>query len=167
MLPALLLRGADLAHFNRKRLAWSHPGALEIRYFGFGVIITAAVWMSFPLAFFGSLNTSGRAYTAIVLCGMTCGSVTVLAPSKTLSALFSFFLVVPTAILFCCLPVKPISSLVCSGFYLYASSRLAHRATIAAIELARSNEGLLLEMERERRRTMDSWIWTSSKRLTM
>jgi diguanylate cyclase (GGDEF)-like protein len=88
---------------------------------------------------------------------MAGGSATVLAPSKTLSAFFCAFLVLPTSILFLSFPGSEntfLGILGCIFFgVMYASSRVTNRAAMTAIRLSRANEALLAAMEDERQRT--------------
>src|SRR4051794_23836184 len=102
MTAVLVLRGLDI-FLRRFRTSTSDTPAREIRRFGIGLIAASALWAAFPQAFLARLNQTGRAYTAIVLCGMVGGSVTVLAPSRGLSLAFCAFLVLPASIRFLCL----------------------------------------------------------------
>ncbi|HEY3455168.1 MAG TPA: diguanylate cyclase, partial [Bryobacteraceae bacterium] len=153
----LLLRGLDVLHFHRVRASRLRSGRIEIQRFALGVIVTAALWAAFPLSFLRELNQTGRACTAIVLCGMAGGSATVLAPSKTLSSFFCAFLVLPASVLFLSFPgsENTFLGLLGCGFFgiMYASSRLTNRAAMTAIRLSRANEALLAAMEDERQRT--------------
>jgi len=153
----LLLRGLDVLHFHRVRVSHVRSGRTEIQRFALGVIVTAALWAAFPLSFLCELNQTGRASTAIVLCGMAGGSATVLAPSKTLVSFFCAFLVLPTAVLFLSFPGSENTFLGLLGFgffgIMYASSRVTNRAAMTAIRLSRANEALLAAMEDERQRT--------------
>jgi diguanylate cyclase (GGDEF)-like protein len=153
----LVLRGLDVLHFHRVRLLGVRSGRAEIQRFALGVIVTAALWAAFPLSFLRELNQTGRASTAIVLCGMAGGSATVLAPSKTLASFFCAFLVLPAAALFLSFPGSENTFLGLLGFgffgIMYASSRLTNRAAMTAIRLSRVNEALLSAMEDEHQRT--------------
>jgi diguanylate cyclase (GGDEF)-like protein len=153
----LVARGADILHFYRSRRSSFRTGRREIQRFGVGVVIAAVLWAAFPILTLSHLNQTGRAYTAIVLCGMVGGSATVLAPSKTLSLIFCGFLVLPTATLFLSFPGVQNTFLGILGFGFFAvmvvSSRVTNRATMTAVSLSRANESLVVEMEDERRRT--------------
>jgi hypothetical protein len=106
MMLVLLARGVDILHFHKIRTVQlpKCPPRREIQRFGCGLIAAAVVWSAFPLMFLSSLSQSGRAYTAMVLCGMVGGGATVLAPSKILSLLFCSFLVLPVSLFFLSFP---------------------------------------------------------------
>ncbi|HTF61905.1 MAG TPA: GGDEF domain-containing protein, partial [Edaphobacter sp.] len=82
---------------------------------------------------------------------MAGGSATVLAPSKSLSLFFCAFLVLPTSIRFLFLPGGAsifLGILGCAFFLvMFASSRVAHRATMTAVRLSRTNEALVVKMK--------------------
>lgn len=150
MTAVLVLRGFDI--FRRRfRTSTSDGAAREIRRFAIGAIAAAALWAAFPLAFLGQLDQSGRAYTAIVLCGMVGGSVTVLSPSRALSLAFCSLLVLPASLRFLCFAGdanKFLGILGCFFFVVMAvSSRVAHRATMDSVRLSRTNQALLLAMQ--------------------
>jgi signal transduction histidine kinase len=146
----LLLRGLDI-FLRRFRASASDNAIREIRRFGIGVIAVSILWAVFPVAFLGRLSETGRAYTAIVLGGMVGGSVTVLSPSRSLSLIFCSFLVLPASIRFLCLEGSANKFLGFLGCFFFvvmvASSRVAHRATMSSLQLARKNEALLLGTE--------------------
>ena len=48
----LVARGIDIWHFRKVRALWRWPGRLNIQCFGLGVVVTAALWGAFPIAFF-------------------------------------------------------------------------------------------------------------------
>ncbi len=150
----LVLRGLDI-FLHRFRTSTMHTEDRELRRFGIGLIAASVLWAAFPLAFLARLNQTGRAYTAIVLCGMVGGSATVLAPSQGLSFAFCALLVLPASIRFLCLegaPNKFFGILGCFFFIvMIASSRVANRATISSLRLGRANEGLLLAMSEANR----------------
>lgn len=150
MTAVLVLRGLDI-FLHRFRTSASDTAAREIRRFGIGLIAASALWAAFPLAFLAQLNQTGRAYTAIVLCGMVGGSATVLAPSRRLSLAFCALLVLPASIRFLCLAGGANKFLGILGFLFFlvmvASSRVAHRATMDSVRLSRTNEALLLAMQ--------------------
>ena len=156
MTSVLLLRGLDIL-FYRLKPASNWQGILQIRRFGLGLITTALLWSVFPLAFLAQLDQVGRAYTAIVLCGMVGGSATVLSPSKALSLIFCAFLVLPTAVLFLLFPGGENTFLGCLGLMffvvMFVSSRVAHRATMNSVLLSRTNQALVVRMDEERQRT--------------
>ena len=156
MTTVLLLRGLDIL-FYRLKPASNWQGILQIRRFGLGLITTALLWSVFPLAFLAQLDQVGRAYTAIVLCGMVGGSATVLSPSKALSLIFCAFLVLPTAVLFLLFPGGENTFLGCLGLMffvvMFVSSRIAHRATMNSVLLSRTNQALVVRMDEERQRT--------------
>jgi diguanylate cyclase (GGDEF)-like protein len=153
----LAMRGIDILHFHRFRSAHFRSGVREILRFGVGVVATAALWAAFPIVMLRDLTQTGRACTAIVLCGMVGGGATVLAPSKTLSLIFCVLLVLPTSTLFLFLPGAQNTFLGVLGWAFFAvmliSSRVTNRATMTALRLSRANEALIGEMEDERRRT--------------
>jgi diguanylate cyclase len=150
MTAVLVLRGLDI-FLHRFRTSPSDTAAREIRRFGIGLIAASALWAAFPLAFLAHLNQTGRAYTAIVLCGMVGGSATVLSPSRGLSLAFSALLVLPASICFLSLAgdvSKFLGILGCFFFVvMLASSRVAHRVTMDSVRLSRTNEALLLAMQ--------------------
>ena len=150
----LVLRGSDI-YLHRFRSSAPDMAVREIRRFGIGVIAASVLWAAFPLAFLARLNQTGRAYTAIVLCGMVGGSATVLAPSQGLSFAFSALLVLPASIRFLCLndgANKFLGILGCFFFVvMVASSRLANRATMDSLRLGRANEALLVAMRKANR----------------
>jgi diguanylate cyclase (GGDEF)-like protein len=156
MTAVLLLRGLDILLYRLKPSS-SSQGIQQIRRFGLGLITTALLWSIFPVAFLAHLDQVGRAYMAIVLCGMVGGSATVLSPSKTLSLIFCAFLVLPTAVLFLLLPGAENTFLGCLGLMFFAvmlvSSRVAHRATMNSVLLSRTNQALVIRMDEERQRT--------------
>jgi signal transduction histidine kinase len=149
MTAVLVLRGFDI-FLRRLRTSASDTPAREIRRFGIGLIAASALWAAFPLAFLARLNQTGRAYTAIVLCGMVGGSATVLAPSRGLSLAFCALLVLPASLCFLSLPGdanKFFGVLGCFFFaVMLASSRVAHGAIMDSVRLSRTNEALLLAM---------------------
>lgn len=146
----LLLRALDI-FFHRFRVSASNNATKEIRRFGIGLIAVSILWAAFPVAFLGRLSQASRAYTAIVLCGMVGGGATVLSPSRRLSFAFCSFLVLPASVRFLCLEGsanKFLGILGCLFFVvMVASSRIAHRATMSSLQLARKNEALLLGMQ--------------------
>src|SRR4051812_46363693 len=150
MTAVLVLRGLDI-FLRRFRISASDTPAREIRRFGIGLIAASALWAAFPQAFLARLNQTGRAYTAIVLCGMVGGSVTVLAPSRGLSFAFCAFLVLPASIRFLCLAGDANKFLGLLGCFFFlvmlASSRVAHRAIMDSVRLSRTNKALLLAMQ--------------------
>ncbi|HXE14502.1 MAG TPA: ATP-binding protein [Bryobacteraceae bacterium] len=145
----LLLRGLDI-FLRRFRISVSDNAIREVRRFGVGLIGVSILWAAFPVAFLGRLSQTGRAYTAIVLCGMVGGSVTVLSPSRGLSFAFCSFLVLPASVRFLFLEGSANKFLGILGCFFFvvmvASSRVAHRATMSSLQLARKNEALLLGM---------------------
>ena len=147
----LMVRGLDI-FFHRFRTSAFTPAAREIRRFGIGLVSAAVLWAAFPLAFLAHLNQTGRAYTAIVLCGMVGGGATVLAPSRRLSTAFCALLVLPASVEFLSLPGHANKFLGLLGFFFFvvmvASSRIANRAIIDSIRLSRTNEALLFEMQK-------------------
>jgi signal transduction histidine kinase len=149
MTAVLILRGLDI-FLHRFRNSGSETAAHEIRRFGIGLIAASVLWAAFPLAFLARLNQTGRAYTAIVLCGMVGGSVTVLAPSQRLSFAFCALLVLPASVRFLSLAGhanKFLGILGCLFFLvMLASSRVANRATMDSVRLGRTNEALLAAM---------------------
>jgi signal transduction histidine kinase len=151
MTAVLVLRGLDI-FLHRFRTSATDTAAREIRRFGIGLIAASALWATFPLAFLAHLNQTGRAYTAIVLCGMVGGSATVLAPSRGLSLAFCALLALPASIRFLSLPGdanKFFGILGCFFFLvMLASSRVAHRATMDSVRLSRTNEAFLLAMQK-------------------
>ncbi len=150
MTAVLVIRGLDV-FLHRFRTSASNTPVREIRRFSIGLIAASVLWAAFPLAFLGQLNQTGRAYTAIVLCGMVGGSATVLAPSRGLSLVFCSLLVLPASIRFLCFAGdanKFFGILGCFFFLvMLASSRVAHRATMDSIRLSHTNEALLLGMQ--------------------
>jgi signal transduction histidine kinase len=146
----LLLRGLDI-FLRRLRISNSENAIREIHRFGVGLIAVSVLWAAFPLAFLERLNQAGRAYTAIVLCGMVGGSATVLSPSRGLSLAFCSFLVLPASFRFLFLEgsVNKFLGILGCFFFLVmvASSRVAHRATMSSLQLAGKNEALLLGMQ--------------------
>jgi signal transduction histidine kinase len=150
MTAVLALRGLDI-FLRRFRTSASETPAREIRRFGIGLLTASVLWAAFPLAFLARLNQTGRAYTAIVLCGMVGGSATVLAPSRGLSLTFCAFLVLPASIRFLSLAGDAnifFGILGCLFFLvMLASSRLAHQAIMDSVRLSRTNEALLLAMQ--------------------
>jgi signal transduction histidine kinase len=154
MTAVLVLRGLDI-FLHRFRVSASDTATREIRRFGIGLIAASVLWAAFPLAFLARLNQTGRAYTAIVLCGMVGGSATVLSPSQGLSFVFCALLVLPASIRFLCLEGganKFLGILGCFFFVvMVASSRVANRATMDSLRLGRTNEALLLAMREANR----------------
>jgi signal transduction histidine kinase len=154
MTVVLVLRGLDI-FFHRFRTSTSDTSAREIRRFGIGVIAAAILWAAFPVAFLAHLNQTGRAYTAIILCGMVGGGVTVLAPSRRLSLAFCAFLILPASVEFLFLAGDANKFLGLLGWFFFfvmlASSRVANRAIMDSIHLSRTNEALLLAMQEANR----------------
>ncbi len=54
----LLFRCADIYRYRLKGI--SIRGRQAVRHFGYGIIITAALWAAFPLLFFNSLTLAGK-----------------------------------------------------------------------------------------------------------
>lgn len=154
MTAVLILRGLDIL-FHRSRTSPLDTAVREVRRFGIGLIAASVLWAAFPIAFLARLNQTGRAYTAIVLCGMVGGSATVLAPSQGLSFAFCALLVLPASVRFLGLEGsgnKFLGILGCFFFIIMvASSRVAHRATMDSLRLGRANEALLLAMRETNR----------------
>ena len=152
----LLLRCADIYRYRLKGIS-IRSGRQAVRYFGYGLMITAALWVAFPLLFFNSLTVAGKSWTAIVLAGMAGGSVTVLSPSRTLAVTYCAALLLPTSILFLLLPGvqnKFLGILGCMFFAVMSrSSKVAHESTMTAVRLSRANEALVVQMEVEHQRT--------------
>ncbi len=156
MTGVLLLRGLDIL-LHRLNVSSNRKGRTQVRRFGLGLTATAALWAVFPVAFLAQLNQTGRAYTAIVLCGMAGGSATVLSPSKILSLIFCAFLVLPASVLFLFFPGGENTFLGCLGLMFFVvmvvSSRVAHRATMNSVLLSHTNQALVIRMDEERQRT--------------
>jgi hypothetical protein len=157
MSSVLAIRGLDILHFHRFRISSFRSGVQERLRFGVGVVASAALWAAFPMAMLRDLSQTGRAYTAIVLCGMVGGGATVLAPSRTLSLIFCAFLVLPTSTIFLFLHGRENTFLGILGWAFFAvmsiSSRVTNRATMTALRLSRDNEALMNQMDNERRQT--------------
>lgn len=157
MTAVLTTRGFDVLHFQRSRKAKIQHPRKEIFRFGMGVIAAAVLWASFPISMLRDLSETGRACTAIVLCGMVGGGATVLSPSKLLSLIFCALVVVPTSVVFLSLPGAQNAFLGILGLAFFvvmlASSRVTHGATMAALYLSRANEMLIEQMHNERSRT--------------
>lgn len=151
----LLLRCADIYRYRLNGIS-IRSGRQAVRYFGYGLMITAALWVAFPLLFFNSLTVAGKSWTAIILAGMAGGSVTVLSPSRTLAVIYCAALLLPASILFLLLPGvqnKFLGILGCMFFAVMSrSSKVAHESTMTAVRLSRANEALVVQMEIEQQR---------------
>ncbi len=156
MTSVLLWRCADIYRYRLKEIS-IRGGQQAMRHFGYGLIVTAALWGAFPLLFFSDLTLAGKACTAIVLSGMVGGSATVLSPSRTLAGIYCAALALPPSILFLFLPGvenKFLGILGCVFLVVMSrSSRVAHEATMTAVRLSRANEALVVQMALEQQRT--------------
>src|SRR6185437_501633 len=125
--------------------------------FGAGLFAAAFLWAVFPPAFFPRLDLTGRATAAVILCGMAGGGATVLAPSQTLALSFCAALIWPATLFFLFSNTFQggiLGTLGCVFFVVMAvSSRLAHRATMTAVRLSRTNEALVTAVTEEREHT--------------
>jgi diguanylate cyclase (GGDEF)-like protein len=146
----LALRGLDILIAKRS-------GHGQIVRFGIGVIASGILWAVFTLLFLRSLNLLGRTSVVIVLCGMIGGSATVLAPSRVLAITYCALLALPAAYIFLTTPGVEntvLGIIGCTYFAVVsASSGITRRATMAALQLSRANERLVLDMTEERQRT--------------
>ena len=149
----LSLRAIDVVHFRRMGDGSDRLGRQDIRRFGMGLIATAILWAAFPLAELRVLDPMGRASTAVILAAMVGGSVTVLSPSLVLSTIYCASLLLPASTLFLLLPGFENTFLGILGWVFFIvmlmSSRVAHRATMSAVELSRTNEALLADLRSE------------------
>lgn len=155
MTGILALRMLDVRLWHKRE--GPRDGFREIRRFGTGVLSAATLWAAFPLIFFSDLNQTGRAASAIILCGMAGGSATVLAPSQTLALIFCAALIWPATLFFLFssdFESRILGALGCVFFIVMAiSSRLTHRTIMRAVRLSHANEKLLIAVTREQERT--------------
>ncbi|HEX4771055.1 MAG TPA: EAL domain-containing protein [Bryobacteraceae bacterium] len=159
----LALRAIDVLRFGKpgSGLGVSDPivrnAKLGLWRFGAGVIATGILWGLFAGLFLKNLDDIGRSATAVVLCGMVGGSITVLSPSRGLAIVYNALLVLPASILFVTFPGPQYTlfGVVGCGFFVVManSSRISHKATMTALRLSRINERLLHDMAEERGRT--------------
>lgn len=151
----LLLRCADIYRYRLRGISIL-GGRQAVRRFGYGLMLTAALWAAFPVLFFNDLTLAGKACTAVVLAGMVGGSATVLSPSRTLAGMYCAALTLPPSILFLFLPGlenKFLGGLGCVFLVVMSiSSKVAHESTMAAVRLSRANEALIVQMGLEQQR---------------
>jgi diguanylate cyclase (GGDEF)-like protein len=154
MAVVLLLRTLYARLSNGRRTGSSWDGNTEIRRFAFGVVLTALLWIAFPLAFFPSLDLVGRSATAIVLSALAGGSGTVLAPSLALSIGYCASMLLPASFLFLRsggLENHVLGVLGCIFFVVMLfSARVSHASILASIRLNHANQRLLIEVEGQR-----------------
>lgn len=150
-------RLADVFRFGRATPGTVRDSKIDFWRFGAGTIAAGILWGLFACLFLKSLDEIGRNTTAIVLCGMVGGSITILSPSRALATVYNALLVLPASFLFLSLPgaQSAFVGILGTGFFVVManSSRISHKATMAALRLSRVNERLLNDMAEERHRT--------------
>jgi PAS domain S-box-containing protein len=153
----LCLRGCDIFLGYKQSAQPDWDGRRAIRRFGFGVVVTGALWAAFPLLFFSSLNETGRMALAVILSAMAGGSTTVLAAEETLARAYCALLLLPASFMFVLAGGRESTSLgLLGGLYflvMAASARVTHRATMSAVVLSHKNEALMQRMDEEQQRT--------------
>ena len=154
MTGGLAIRSLDLLFSRRRRSSPAWSGGREILRFGCGVVLTAAIWIAFPLVFFSSLGGAGRTAMTIILSAMAGGSATVLGASLSLSIGYCAAMLLPVSIMFLRAGGQDDQILGMLGGIFFAtmvlSSRVSHTSTMAALRLSRTNHGLLIEVEGQR-----------------
>ena len=154
MVGVLFVRTLDNRFSSRRRIGSSWNGDTEISRFGCGVVLTAILWIAFPLTFFSSLDLVGRSATAVILSALAGGGGTVLAPSLALSIAYCASMLVPASFMFlrsAGLENHVLGVLGCIFFAIMAlSARVSHASTLAAIRLKHTNQRLLVEVEGQR-----------------
>lgn len=154
MAVVLLLRTVDAKFSGGRRDGASWSGDCEICRFTCGVVLTALLWIAFPLAFFPSLDVVGRSATAIVLSALAGGSGTVLAPSLGLSIFYCAATLLPASFLFLQsggVENHGLGLLGCIFFVIMLfSARVSHTSILASIRLKHTNQRLLVEVEGQR-----------------
>lgn len=157
MMAVLLARSFDFLMWHLGRRVRGINGRGDIRRFGLGLVMAAALWAAFPPMFFFSLDQAGRAAATIILCGIAGGSATVLAPSQVLALTFCSATIWPATLVFLFSPHlrdRLLGVLGCVFFVVMAvSSRLAHRAAMSALRVSRANEALIAAVTEEHQRT--------------
>lgn len=160
MLLTVAMRTANLLTSRIRRTRSDWDGRTEIRRFGSGVLVTAAVWAVFPLLFFHELSQLERTTVAMVVSAMAGGSATVLSASQRQAIVYCGALLLPMSLMFLLTADNDgvfLGSLGIVFFILMAfSSRVTHSATIASLRLNRTNEALLVNMAEERARTEEA-----------
>jgi len=154
MIGGLVIRGLDAWSFRRRRSSLSWSGKEEIRRFGYGVVLTAVIWIALPLSFFSSLDQVGRTATAIILSAMAGGSLTVLAASLPLATGYCASMLLPASFMFFRTSgaENRILGILGSIFFVIMalSARVSHASTLAAIRLKHANQDLLTEVQGQR-----------------
>ena len=156
MLAVTLLRGFDvLIYFPRYRTG--NCGTRDIVRCNVVVLLTAAVWGSFPLAFFPVLDTDGLCAAMVIMTALAGGAMTTLAGSLVAGIGYSIFLLAPMAVMLCysslraqhfgaLLTVMMLAAIIWSG-------RLMNRSMVTSLILRHVNTGLLLAAEDQRKQT--------------
>ncbi|HEY3742236.1 MAG TPA: diguanylate cyclase [Bryobacteraceae bacterium] len=146
----LAARGWDLWRWRAIRQG-AYEGTTWLRRFTAGAMAHAAVWGVFPLIFFHFLDQVDRTVMAMIVSAMASGAVTVLAPSLQLATVYCMFLMLPPSLMFLLEGGKANSILGLLGIafcgILIHLARTSHRATLSAIRLSKTNEGLVSEMK--------------------
>jgi diguanylate cyclase (GGDEF)-like protein len=154
MSGALIARALEARFSGGRRIGLSWNGDTEIRRFGCGAVLTALLWIAFPVAFFSSLDLVGRSATAIILSALAGGGGTVLAPSLALAIGYCASMLLPASLMFLRsggMENHVLGILGCIFFAIMVlSGRVNHASILAGIRLKHANERLLVEVEGQR-----------------
>ncbi len=152
-----IARSLDILASKRRRARPNWDGRTELIRFGVGLVATAGAWIIFVLLFQGGLDGIERTTLWIVLSAMAGGSGALLGASLPLAITFAGSMLLPGSIMLLLMPggENTMLGLGGIGFFIFmcVSSTVVHRGTMSAIRTARANQRLVVEMERERRRS--------------
>ena len=146
-----VVRGWDLWRWHTHLHQTEFAGGTYIRRFSRGALTHAFGWAVFPFLFFNVIGQMDRSAMAMILSAMASGAVTVLSPALRLAIQFCLFLLVPVSLMFVAEGGRDNSILGFLGIVFCAIlihlARTSHHASLSAIRLSKTNEGLVEKMK--------------------
>jgi diguanylate cyclase (GGDEF)-like protein len=151
MQAIMAVRGWDLWRWRQDVGLPEYAGARWVRRFSIGALTHSIGWGAFPLLFFHRIGQMDRTVMVMILSAMASGAITVLAPSARLAMVFCMLLLLSPSAMFL---MEGGGTNAVIGFLgvvfciiLIRLARTSHKATLSAIKLSKTNEGLVAEMK--------------------
>jgi diguanylate cyclase (GGDEF)-like protein len=157
MLLTAVGRALDLVAGRKRRMLAEWDGDAELRRFAIPVMGSAVVWAALPVVFFHSLPQVDRTAITMIISAMAAGGATVFAAERRLCVLYCTTLLAPVSAMFLLTPGRDNAFLGALGiiflFIMINASKMTNNAAMSAIRLYRTNQILMRETDRERRRS--------------
>jgi diguanylate cyclase (GGDEF)-like protein len=147
----------DTVRWYRTRALPGRDGNRDIRRAALWVTLIALGWAAFPVLFFHDLDAAGRSLMIIVYSAFVGGSVAILSIVGKLAIVYAALMILPVAAMFMMegTPAGYMMGGMALAYFamMCSTARTTQRATLGVIRLGRTNEMLMREAVRGRRRT--------------